>query len=206
LLFAYHAKLINKVFHRILNQLIKPTETNQETLPTVLLVDDDIVFLTALTRAMKKRGFEVLTANNAEQAFALAANEPPEFAVVDLKMNGNSGLVLVRQLTELAVGIKIVILTGFASITTAVEAIKLGAVHYLAKPIDVDEIIAAFNKSAGNADVSVAPNPLTVNRLEWEHIQRILAEHDGNISATARSLNMHRRTLQRKLNKNPSKQ
>jgi two-component system, response regulator RegA len=205
LLFAYHAKLIAKVFHRILNALINPTQTNQETLPTVLLVDDDTVFLTVLTRAMQKRGFEVLTASCAEQAFSIAKNEPPEFAVVDLKMDGNSGLVLVRQLTELAAGIKIVILTGFASITTAVEAIKLGAVHYLAKPVDVDEIIAAFSKSDGNADISVAPNPLTVNRLEWEHIQRILAEHDGNISATARSLNMHRRTLQRKLNKNPSK-
>jgi two-component system response regulator RegA len=98
------------------------------------------------------------------------------------------------------------VLTGFASVATAVEAIKLGATHYLAKPVDADEIVAAFEKQTGDDEVELASNPLSVERLEWEHIHRVLAEHDGNISATARSLNMHRRTLQRKLNKNPSKQ
>jgi two-component system response regulator RegA len=97
------------------------------------------------------------------------------------------------------------VLTGFASIATAVEAIKLGATHYLAKPVDADEIVAAFEKQSGNAELELLTNPLSIDRLEWEHIQRVLAEHDGNISATARSLNMHRRTLQRKLGKNPSK-
>ena len=171
---------------------------------TLLLVDDDQDFLNALEPAMRKRGFLVSLANSAESAFELAKNDPPEFAVVDLKMSGNSGLVLVRQLASLNAGTRIVVLTGFASVTTAVEAIKLGATHYLAKPVDADEIVAAFGKQTGDDEVELASNPLPIERLEWEHIQRVLAEHDGNISATARSLNMHRRTLQRKLNKHPS--
>ncbi|MCX7188902.1 MAG: response regulator transcription factor [Methylotenera sp.] len=173
--------------------------------PTLLLVDDDAEFLSVLAPAMTKRGFLVTTANSAESAFELAQQEAPEYAVVDLKMSGNSGLVLVRQLTSLQAGTHIVVLTGFASITTAIEAIKLGATHYLAKPVDADEIVAAFGKKIGDTDVELSVNPLSIDRLEWEHIQRVLTEHDGNISATARSLNMHRRTLQRKLNKNPIK-
>ncbi len=120
-------------------------------------------------------------------------------------MSGNSGLVLVRQLASLQAGTRIVVLTGFASITTAIEAIKLGATHYLAKPVDADEIVNAFGKQTGDTEVALSANPLSIDRLEWEHIQRVLTEHDGNISATARSLNMHRRTLQRKLSKNPIK-
>jgi two-component system response regulator RegA len=170
--------------------------------PTLLLVDDDAEFLSVLSPAMTKRGFLVTLAHSAEEAFALAQQDAPEYAVVDLKMSGNSGLVLVRQLTSLNAGTRIVVLTGFASITTAIEAIKLGATHYLAKPVDADEIVHAFGKQSGNTEVELSASPLSVDRLEWEHIQRILTEHDGNISATARSLNMHRRTLQRKLNKN----
>lgn len=173
--------------------------------PNLMLVDDDADFLAALRHTMQKRGFSVVTAESAEAGISLAAQTKPEFAVVDLKMGGNSGLVLVRQLIALDPMIKIVVLTGFASITTAVEAIKLGAVHYLAKPVDADAIVAAFTKRQGDAEVDVEPTPLSVNRLEWEHIQRVLAENNGNISATARSLNMHRRTLQRKLHKNPAK-
>lgn len=172
--------------------------------PTLLLVDDDEVFLNALAMAMRKRGFLVTLASSAESAFAIAQTDPPEFAVVDLKMSGNSGLVLVRQLASLQAATKIVVLTGYASIATAVEAIKLGATHYLAKPVDADEIVAAFDKQAGDSEVELASSPLPVGRLEWEHIQRVLSENDGNISATARSLNMHRRTLQRKLGKKPS--
>jgi two-component system response regulator RegA len=181
------------------------TEEKLSEKPTLLLVDDDEEFLSVLALAMKKRGFLVTTANSAESAFELAKDDPPEYAVVDLKMSGNSGLVLVRQLTSLNAGTRIVVLTGFASITTAIEAIKLGATHYLAKPVDADEIVAAFEKKSGDTEVELASSPLTIDRLEWEHIQRVMAEHDGNISATARSLNMHRRTLQRKLNKNPTK-
>ncbi|MGZ8262038.1 MAG: response regulator transcription factor [Methylotenera sp.] len=180
-------------------------EKNSAEKPSLLLVDDDEDFLNALAPAMVKRGFLVTLANSAESAFELAKNDPPEFAVVDLKMSGNSGLVLVRQLASLDAGTRIVVLTGYASITTAVEAIKLGATHYLAKPVDADEIVAAFEKRSGDAEIELPSNPLSIDRLEWEHIQRVLAEHDGNISATARSLNMHRRTLQRKLGKNPSK-
>ena len=180
-------------------------EKNSAEKPSLLLVDDDEDFLKALAPAMVKRGFLVTLANSAESAFELAKNDPPEFAVVDLKMSGNSGLVLVRQLASLDAGTRIVVLTGYASITTAVEAIKLGATHYLAKPVDADEIVAAFEKRSGDAAIELPSNPLSIDRLEWEHIQRVLAEHDGNISATARSLNMHRRTLQRKLGKNPSK-
>lgn len=173
--------------------------------PSLLLVDDDADFLAVLALAMKKRGYSVMTANSAEAGFAIAMQEPPEYALIDLKMPGNSGLVLVRQLASLQAGVCIVVLTGYASITTAVEAIKLGATHYLVKPVDADEIVAAFGKKIGDVDIALTLNPLSVERLEWEHIQRVLAENDGNISATARSLNMHRRTLQRKLNKNPAK-
>lgn len=173
--------------------------------PSLLLVDDDEDFLKALAAAMIKRDFLVTTANSAENAFELAKNDPPEFAVIDLKMSGNSGLVLVRQLASINAGTRIVVLTGYASVATAVEAIKLGATHYLAKPVDADEIVAAFERQSGNAEIELSSNPLSIDRLEWEHIQRVLTEHDGNISATARSLNMHRRTLQRKLSKNPSK-
>jgi two-component system response regulator RegA len=173
--------------------------------PTLLLVDDDAEFLSVLAPAMCRRGFLVSTANSAEAAFELAKNDAPEFAVVDLKMSGNSGLVLVRQLASLDAGTKIVVLTGYASITTAVEAIKLGATHYLAKPVDADEIVTAFEKQNGDAEIELSSNPLSIDRLEWEHLQRVLAENGGNISATARSLNMHRRSLQRKLNKPPSK-
>ena len=174
--------------------------------PTLLLVDDDEEFLGVLAPAMHKRGFLVSTANSAESAFALAEQDPPEYAVVDLKMAGNSGLVLVRQLAGLQAGTRIVVLTGYASISTAIEAIKLGATHYLAKPVDADEIVAAFGKQNGDTNIELATSPLSVDRLEWEHIQRVLSEHDGNISATARSLNMHRRTLQRKLSKHPIKE
>lgn len=178
---------------------------NSDEIPSLLLVDDDQDFLNALAPAMRKRGFFVTIASSAESAFELAKIDPPEFAVVDLKMAGNSGLVLVRQIASLDAGTRIVVLTGYASITTAVEAIKLGATHYLAKPVDADEIVAAFEKKLGDDAVELPSNPLSIHRLEWEHIQRVLAEHSGNISATARSLNMHRRTLQRKLGKNSTK-
>ncbi|PKO47867.1 MAG: two-component system response regulator [Betaproteobacteria bacterium HGW-Betaproteobacteria-22] len=186
-----------------MTQIPTDNPSQPEESATLLLVDDDEDFLNMLSLAMTKRGFLVSVANDVAHAFELAQNDPPEFAVIDLKMPGNSGLVLVRQLAGLEAGTKMVVLTGYASITTAIEAIKLGATHYLAKPVDADEILAAFEKQSGNAEVELSSTPLSVDRLEWEHIQRILAENGGNISATARSLNMHRRTLQRKLNKKP---
>ena len=120
--------------------------------PTLLLVDDDEEFLSVLAPAMHKRGFLVSTANSAESAFALAEQDPPEYAVVDLKMAGNSGLVLVRQLASLQAGTRIVVLTGYASISTAIEAIKLGATHYLAKPVDADEIVLTLDPGGQTGD------------------------------------------------------
>jgi two-component system response regulator RegA len=120
-------------------------------------------------------------------------------------MPDQSGLMLVSKLKALDEHTRIVVLTGYASIATAVEAIKLGATYYLSKPADADDIVAAFHHDCGDESASVNEKPLSVNRLEWEHIHRVLAENDGNISATARVLRMHRRTLQRKLSKHPDK-
>jgi two-component system response regulator RegA len=174
---------------------------------SLLLVDDDDTFREVLSRALERRGYAVTSANSVNAALIKAQEQPPEYAVIDLKMPGDSGLVLIEKLIELDPNTRIVMLTGYASIATAIEAIKLGAIHYLAKPCDADEVVAALNKtSEGDSSLPVSESPLTVNRLEWEHIQRVLAEHQGNISSTARALKMHRRTLQRKLGKHPSKE
>ena len=174
---------------------------------TLLLVDDDSTFREVLGRALERRGYAVTRAASVDAGLAKALEQAPEYAVVDLKMPGDSGLVLIEKLIELDPNTRIVMLTGYASIVTAIEAIKLGAIHYLAKPCDADEVVAALNKSSeGDSSLPVSESPLTVNRLEWEHIQRVLAEHQGNISSTARALKMHRRTLQRKLGKHPSKE
>lgn len=169
---------------------------------SLLLVDDDATFRSVLSRALEKRGFAVTLAQSVEQALPLARANPPEYAVVDLKMEGASGLVLVQTLHELDAATRIVVLTGYASIATAVEAVKLGATQYLAKPANADEIVAAFGHHA-STEAALEVQPATVERLEWEHINRVLQEQQGNISATARRLNMHRRTLQRKLAKRP---
>lgn len=177
-----------------------------ETLPSLLLVDDDETFCAVMGKALRRRGYEVTIAHDVDSAVRMAEADAPEYALIDLKMPGDSGLVLVRCLKSIDPATRIVVLTGYASISTAVEAVKLGATHYLAKPVDADEAIAAFHKADGDDSISVASNPLSVDRLEWEHIQRVLTEHHGNISATARSLNMHRRTLQRKLAKHAPKE
>lgn len=167
---------------------------------SLLLVDDDATFCLVLGQALEKRGYKVTIAHSVEEATPLALENSPEYAVIDLKMGGASGLALVRALHEIDPATRIVVLTGYASIATAVEAIKLGATQYLSKPANADEIVAAFGHHA-NPDVKLSSQPPSVERLEWEHIQRVLHEHHGNISATARALNMHRRTLQRKLAK-----
>ncbi|MDC8444999.1 MAG: response regulator transcription factor [Nitrosomonas sp.] len=172
-------------------------------LPTLLIVDDDEIFCDVLAKAMTKRGFSVEITHNIEDALTKAETATPEYAIVDLKLDSESGLVLVEKLKALDPGTRIVMLTGYASVATAVEAIKLGATHYLAKPVDADEIMAAFDRTSGEADTPISASPLSVGRLEWEYIQRILTENDNNISVTARILNMHRRTLQRKLAKKP---
>lgn len=178
--------------------------TSVPDLPSLLVVDDDQTFAEVLARSLRRRGYAVTLAHNQQQALAEAEQSPPEYAVVDLKLGDDSGLKLIEALQQLEPATRIVMLTGYASIATAVEAIKLGAVHYLAKPTDADSIVAAFGKLDGDASVLAASEPLSVDRLEWEHIQKVLLENDGNVSATARALNMHRRTLQRKLGKRPS--
>ncbi len=169
----------------------------------ILVVEDDPVFAGALATALRRRGYRVDTASEAKRAIALAVAEIPDAAVLDLKLGENSGLALIQPLKALNPTMQIVLLTGYASIATAVEAIKLGATHYLPKPADTDEILAALGRVVGDIEVALPEEPMSVDRLEWEHIQKVLTEHDGNISATARALKMHRRTLQRKLMKRP---
>ena len=185
-----------------MNANVNESELNENS-PSLLLVDDDKLFAQTMGQALSKRGFAAQVAHNVDEAIVLSRDNPPEFATVDLNMPGKSGLELIQHLIELDGDTRIVVLTGYASITTAVEAIKLGAIHYLAKPADADQVLAAFNLKDGDASVAISNQPLSVNRLEWEHIQKVLKENDGNISATARSLGMYRRTLQRKLAKKP---
>jgi len=168
-----------------------------------LLVDDDEIFCSVLEPALRRRGFAVTVALDIAQALRHIDGGPPEYAVVDLRIGSDSGLSLIPRLTAANEQVRIVVLTGYGSIATAVEAIKLGAIHYLTKPANADEIAAAFQRTEGDASKQPPPRPLPVRRLEWEHLQKVLAEHDGNISATARALGMHRRTLQRKLQKRP---
>jgi two-component system response regulator RegA len=173
----------------------------------VLVIDDDDTFNRVLTRALTRRGFQASGATDVEQALTLARTTPPVGVVLDLNLGSASGLTLIRTLLDIAPACRIVVLTGYASIATAVEAIKLGATQYFAKPVEVDAIVAVFAADAPSAEAVVPQpcDPMSVNRLEWEHIQRVLHEHDGNISSTARALKMHRRTLQRKLAKRPVK-
>jgi len=163
--------------------------------PHLLLVDDDETFCKVLAQALKKRQFEVFVAHDLETGMELAQKVEPEFAVIDLRIGHDSGLMMVKTLKELDDNTSIVMLTGFASVATAVEAIKLGATHYLTKPADTDEIVAALHKEEGDPNVEIKDKPLSVKRLEWEHLQKVLVEHEGNISAAARALGMHRRTL-----------
>jgi two-component system, response regulator RegA len=171
---------------------------------TMLVVDDDPVLCEVLARALSRRGFSVRVAHSVESALHAVEEEPPEYAVIDLKLPDQSGLKLISALKAADENTRIVMLTGHASIPTAIEAIKLGAIYYLPKPANADEVVAAFNRENANDDVPVDGTTLSVERVEWEHINRVLRDHDGNISATARALSMHRRTLQRKLRKPPT--
>jgi two-component system response regulator RegA len=177
--------------------------TTEPDKPHLLLVDDDETFCKVLKPALEKRNFQVSVANDVKSGIALAEQTEPEYAVIDLRIGHDSGLELVKKLISLDDNTRIVMLTGFASIATAVEAIKLGAIHYLTKPANADEIVSALYKNEGDASVAINETPLSVKRLEWEHLQTVLMQHEGNISAAARALNMHRRTLQRKLEKRP---
>ena len=170
---------------------------------TLLVVDDDATFRTRVVRAFRDRGLEVTAAGGYEEAIACAQADSPEWALVDLRLPTRSGLEVVRRLKELDETTTIVVLTGYGSIATAVESIKLGAATYLTKPVDADQILAAFNgQPATSASDHDYPVP-SLARVEWEHIQRVLADCSGNLSQAARKLGIHRRSLQRKLSKNP---
>ena len=166
----------------------------------LLLVDDDAPLRRSMTRALERRGFQVLPAEGVAEARALAREHRPEFAVLDMRLAEGSGLDLVHTLRELRPETRIVIVTGYGNIATAVAAIKAGAVDYLAKPVDADDVANALLKS-GHGLPPPRENPMSADRVRWEHIQRVFEQCNRNVSETARRLNMHRRTLQRILNK-----
>lgn len=173
----------------------------------ILLVEDDEVFSRVMARALSHRDYEVSHAANKDEALLLIDNTPFDHVILDLNLGGHTSLGLIAPFKQKNPSSRILILTGYASITTAVEAIKLGADNYLAKPADADEILGAL-LDTDQPDTVADPDsahlePMSVRRLEWEHIQKVLNENDGNISETARQLKMHRRTLQRKLQKRP---
>jgi two-component system response regulator RegA len=173
--------------------------------PSILIVDDDEVFRNRLARAFVERGFDVRTAGDYDSAVAQAQGDSPELAVLDLKMPGRSGLELVKALREIDPSTKMLVLTGYGSIATAIDAVRLGATYYLAKPADADDIVAAFAR--GEAPPLEPPEveykAPSLARAEWEHINRVLSDCGGNISEAARRLGIHRRSLQRKLQKYP---
>ena len=170
----------------------------------IAVLDDDPVFVEVLARALRRRGHEVKAANDLATLLRVTGAQAPDYAIVDLKIAEASGLDCIAPLLALNPAMRILILTGYASVATAVTAIKAGAFDYACKPLDADAILVKLGlASTAVAAIEVPEQPLSVDRMEWEHIQRVLAEHGGNISATARSLGMHRRTLQRKLLKRP---
>ena len=170
-----------------------------KTNSSLLLVDDDMAFCQAMNWALRGHGIRVEIARDVDTALRAAKSDPPDFAVVDLKMPGQSGLTLLPTLKAINADMRILVLTGYASIATAVEAIKLGATHYLAKPVDAEDVIKALEKTRGDPMTDTTARTLSAADFEWEHLQKVLADNRGNISATARQLSIDRRTLQRKL-------
>jgi two-component system response regulator RegA len=167
---------------------------------TIMVVDDDRAFCAALAGALRRRGYQTVVAHDCEEALAEAEAWQPLRAVIDLRMPGRGGLELVASLREKLPNLQMIVLTGFGSIATAVEAIKLGAVHYLTKPAEVDDVLAAFERTEPVLlDTPISTKPTPLDELEWEHLQRVLTDCGGNISEAARQLGMHRRSLQRKL-------
>ncbi|PQO38416.1 response regulator transcription factor [Blastopirellula marina] len=171
--------------------------------PSILLVDDDDILRNRLTRALASRGFDVYSAKTKEDAISQAEEAQPERAVLDLKMPETSGIEILKELLRVSPLTQTVILTGYGSITNAVEAVRLGAINYLTKPADADEILAAFENHATETPTSDPQNynPQSLAEAEWEHIHRVLNDCGGNLSEAARLLDIPRRTLQRKLKK-----
>lgn len=170
-----------------------------------LVIDDDETFASILSRGFRQRGFAVRCCHDAQSAVLCCQQWQPTHITLDLNLPDSSGMVILPTLLDTAPGARLVVLTGYPSIATAVEATRAQAMDYLCKPATVAEILQAF-AGLEAAPAAVAEQPASVDRLEWEHIQRVLAAHDGNVSATARALGMHRRTLQRKLQKRPARQ
>jgi two-component system response regulator RegA len=167
---------------------------------TIMVVDDDRTFCAALSGALRRRGYQTIVAHDYEEALTEAEAWRPLRAIIDLRMPGRGGLELVASLREKLPDLQMIVLTGFGSIATAVEAIKLGAVHYLTKPAEVDDVLAAFGRTEPVLlDVPVVTKATPLDELEWEHLQRVLTDCGGNVSEAARRLGMHRRSLQRKL-------
>jgi len=180
----------------------QPAQTQDEAGRVLMIVEDDAAFARTLRRSFERRGYQVLHATSLEGMNELLKEHSPGYAVVDLKLKGEaSGLACVQALHAHDADMLIVVLTGYASIATAVEAVKLGACHYLAKPSTTDDIEAAFERATGDVDVEVTGRPTSIKTLEWEHIHETLAATGFNISEAARRLGMHRRTLARKLEK-----
>jgi two-component system, response regulator RegA len=178
--------------------------TNKDRL-AVMVVDDDDVFRTRLLRAFEHRGWEAHGACNLNSALTTASEVSPDLAIIDLRMPGESGIEVIRRLRQLDSTVSIIMLTGYGSIATALEAVKSGADHYLTKPVDVDQILTAYNAISASPQQST-PHPATIPslaRVEWEHIQRVLSDCGGNVSQAAKLLGLHRRSLQRKLSKFP---
>ena len=171
-------------------------------------MDDDEIFRSRLARALGNRSIDVVVAANAEEALRVAREATPQWALVDLRMPGMNGLELVRRLHEADPAMQIVVLTGYGTIATAVEAVRAGANDYLTKPVDTEQIVAAFDRASGDGeepftvDVPTEQTP-SLARVEWDYIHRVLADCEGNISKAARKLGIHRRSLQRKLQKLP---
>jgi two-component system response regulator RegA len=172
-------------------------------MPSLLLVEDDDAFSAIAARTLRRRGFDVVTANSLASARSIVADTTPDCAIVDLRLGDESGLELLPELLASAPMCRIVVLTGYASIATAVEAVKSGATNYLTKPVDIDELVGVLQGGATTAPALPASEPMSVRRAGWEHVQRVLQEADGNISEAARRLCMHRRSLQRMLHKRP---
>ncbi len=172
--------------------------------PLLLIVEDDEPLRHRLARAFAARGFDVVEAETTAQALAEVEHETPEFVVLDLRVPDGNGLDLIPALKHADQATRIVVLTGYGSVATAIEALRRGASHYLTKPADADEILAAFDRGAEPAGALTLPlQPMSLDRVEWEHISRVLVDCQGNISEAARVLGLHRRSLQRKLAKYP---
>jgi len=172
---------------------------------SLLIVEDDDPLRDRLARAFAERRLEVRSARTAEEAARLAAEDPPELVLLDLRIGADNGLALISTLRALDPATRVVVLTGYGSVATAVQALRLGAVNYLTKPADADEILAAFDQPPEAATERVL-QPMSLDRVEWEHINRVLLDCGGNVSEAARLLGVHRRTLQRKLSKYPTRQ